>query len=101
MNFQIIQKIILTSICVFGLFWQTFILFTNYMSGKTVTKITFERIIEESIPGITICLPLIISMEKVSHFDKFTMKIYKKFMFITKHNSSNKEALKEIYYDTL
>ena len=41
--------------CIFGFLYQSYDLYSAYMSGKTVVNIKVETILNQTLPGITVC----------------------------------------------
>ncbi len=71
-KYQIILKLSFTIICTTLLFYQTSEIIIKYLSGKTVVNLEVKRIEHDHLPGITICLPEAISMERVQkYFPKY------------------------------
>ena len=52
--------------CVFGLVFQTTKLFLQYSSGQTVVNIKIEKNKYNRIQAITICYPIMVSMESMA-----------------------------------
>ena len=63
---NVILRLFLTIFCSSGLIYQTTQLFSQYMMGTTFVTIQVERISSETLPGITICYPKLISFERTS-----------------------------------
>ena len=55
--------------CGFGLVFQTTQLYSQYSKRQTVVNIKVEKNKHNSIPGITLCIPAMVSMERMA--DKF------------------------------
>ena len=89
-------KILITLFCTGGMTYHSFQLFNQYMSGKTVVSIEVGRVFNDTLPGITICYPFAISLEKLSKLDKVYYNQYEKFMDIFNKNKNSTE-LKQIY----
>ena len=66
MVIKYISKNIFAFVCLCGLVYQTVILYSEYMSGNTVVNIQVDRILNETIPAITVCFDAFASMERVS-----------------------------------
>src|ERR1700744_6493654 len=95
-NLNSIMKITFTLICLGGLIYQTFQLFSEYMSGKTVVRIEVGRVFNDTLPAITICYPFFLSFKKLSKMDLEYNKEYENYLDVLKTNRSSPE-LKEIY----
>ena len=78
-SYVIFIKFIFNLFCICGLFYQTYEIYSDFIRGKTITKLKFEKLSEESLPAITICLPNSISMEKAALYDNHTMQLYRQF----------------------
>ena len=64
-------KISVTLLCLLGFAYQSFILLSEYLSGKTVTNIHFRQLYNEGLPGVTIC-PGALSLSTLANFsDEF------------------------------
>ena len=66
MEMKNIPKNIFAFVCLCGLVYQTVILYSEYMSGNTVVNIKVDRILNETIPAITVCFDAFASLERVS-----------------------------------
>ena len=66
MEMKNIPKNIFAFVCLCGLVYQTVILYSEYMSGNTVVNIKVDRILNETIPAITVCFDAFASLEMVS-----------------------------------
>ena len=72
------------------------------MSGKTVTKVKYERIHEEPLPGVTICIPISFSMEKAANYDPYTAQLYRNYKDTLGDNKTGiDEQLFMIYVEML
>ena len=60
-----ILSINLLIICIIGLFYQSIQLYIQYSSGNTLVKVEYKLIKDRIIPGITVCLPVFFSIDKV------------------------------------
>ena len=103
---------LLLIVCNSGLFYQTYILISNYLNGHTVVNVKIGRIVNETIPAITVCYPGLISFEKASRTNPEWLKEYGEYMSLVnkfQHPGSNiteyefKESLKifQNYYRSI
>ena len=69
-------KIICFAISVIGLGLHSTQLFGQYMSGKTVINMEVGRRYEDTLPGITICYPIALSMKRTAKLNDNTMTYY-------------------------
>ena len=77
-------KVIITLFCTGGLTYHTFQLFNEYMRGKSVVRIEVGRVLNDTLPSITICYPYFISFEKLSKIDQDYYTEYEKYLDILK-----------------
>ena len=68
------------------------------MSGKTVINMEIGRRSEDTLPGITICYPIALSMKRTAKLNNQTMKYYEEYDKIIKELDENftKENVKNI-----
>ena len=57
LNLRTNWLLILYVSCICGFLNQCYNLYSDYMSGKTVVNIKVETILNQTLPGITICYP--------------------------------------------
>ena len=59
-------NLILIIICIFGFVYQVFLIFSQYMLGKTVVNIEVKIMKDQPLPALTICIPAFFSLPKLS-----------------------------------
>ena len=64
LSYSSLCKILSSLFCLSFLLYQLSQLLSEYMSGKTVVNIEVKREVYENLPAITLCLPLIVLLEK-------------------------------------
>ena len=74
---------------VIGLVLHSAQLIGQYMSGKTVVNIEIGRIYEDTIPGITICYPIALSMKRTAQLNDKTKKYYDEYDKLIKELDKN------------
>ena len=74
---------------VIGLIFHSMELFGQYLSGKTVVNLMIGRRYEETIPGITICYPIALSMKRTAQLNDRTMKYYDEYDKLIKKLEEN------------
>ena len=52
-----ILKLILILMCISGFVYQVYLIFDQYMLGKTVVNIEVKRLESQPLPAITVCIP--------------------------------------------
>ena len=88
----------LTICCFIGFLWQTAILFTEFMNGKTVTNISVGVLHNQTLPGITIC-PFGLDFKQISMINAELLNLYEESVeLFTKVNKSTIDLLKYRYY---
>ena len=60
-----LSRYLLNLLCFFGFVYQSYHLYSGYMNGKTVVNIKVEKIVNQTLPGFTICYPSYYSAEKI------------------------------------
>src|SRR6185437_5412457 len=71
-NLKNFTKLFVTVVCVSGFLYQTSLLFSQYISGKTIVSIRFGRLRDDSLPAFTICYPSYMSIDRVANMsDQF------------------------------
>ena len=92
-----ILNIVLLIICIIGLLYQSIQLYIQYSSGNTLVKVEYKLIKNRIIPGITVCLPVFFSMEKVvKHLNdsKILNKYNELNNFLKLNNTNSKSKIK-------
>ena len=82
-------KIICFIICSLGLAFHSSDLFSQYLSGRTVVNLEVGRSYEDTLPGITICYPIALSMERTAKLNDRTMKYYDEYDGLIKELERN------------
>ena len=83
------SKIICFIICSLGLAFHSSDLFSQYLSGRTVVNLDVGRSYEDTLPGITICYPIALSMERTAMLNDRTMKYYEEYDKLIKELEEN------------
>ena len=96
------REMIFTFICSFGLIYQTKLLYNDYLSGKTVVRISVIQHKSESLPAITICFRELFSMRKMAKYSGELEELYKNYLSIYEtisfqSNPDNLTILKSIH----
>jgi hypothetical protein len=82
-------KSLLFLICSTSLSYQTWLIVENYLSGKTIVNINLYKNSDETLPGVTICHPNILSMEKFyENYKKYSINWQKYFNLSTGEQST-------------
>ena len=68
-SLKIYFKVALYMLCTTCLLYQTFDLYAEYSSGKSVVFMVIKRQEEEPIPAVTICTKNWLSMKKISKYN--------------------------------
>src|SRR5690349_13431117 len=99
-----IVDFILNFICVFGFCYQVYLILYQYMLGKTVVNIEVKRLKAQPLPAITVCIPALLSISKLSNLSEFEQGQYQDYIkLVNKSNSSEtfteelKQTMKDIY----
>ena len=58
-------NLLLVSISILGFGYQVYLIFDQYMLGKTVVNFEVKRLKSQPLPAITICIPRILSISKL------------------------------------
>ena len=95
---------ILISFCLFGFVYQVYLIFTQYMLGKTVVNIEVKRFTAQPLPAITVCIPPRYDISKISKLSEKNKGLYQDYMKMVNIGKSNrtfpkelKQGLKKIY----
>ena len=74
------------------------------MLGKTVVNIEVKRVKDQPLPAITVCIPAILSMTKLSNLSEFNRRIYQDYIELITEAKNNgtftdelKQTLRNIY----
>src|SRR5690349_13697298 len=70
----------LISICVIGFVYQVYLIFEQYMLGKTVVNIDVKRLESQQLPAITICIPHRFQLSKLSELSETNKILYQDYM---------------------
>ena len=76
------KEILFTFICSFGLIYQAKFLYNDYLSGKTVVRISVIQHQSESLPAITICFGELFSMRKMAKYNADLKELYENYSSI-------------------
>ena len=90
--FRIINFILII-FCIFGFVYQVYLIFTQYMLGKTVVNLHVEvkRLKAQTLPAITVCIyESIFSISKLSKINENNRRIYQDYMKTINESISNK-----------
>ena len=86
-------------ICVSLLFYQSFYLLTEFMSGKTVINISVEKISNTSLPTVTLC-PYYFDFSRLSLLNENVSILYKHYLkMIENANRSRISDIQDYLYD--
>ena len=96
-------NLFLIFICIVGFVYQVFQISQQYMIGKTIVNIEVKRLKSQSLPGITVCIPALFSMPRLSELNN-NNELYENYTrllneSIAKRTNANeaKEKLKYLY----
>ena len=78
-NFKINYCLFSYLICFCGFLYQFVDLYSGYMSGKTVVNIKVETIINQTLPGITVCYPSYFILETLKVNDNIAQQFKKNY----------------------
>ena len=78
-DYNTLIKIICFILSVIGLVFHSTELFGQYLSGKTVVNLMIGRRYEDTLPGITICYPIALSMNRTAQLNDRTMEYYEEY----------------------
>ena len=81
-------NLVLTFVCILGFIYQVYLVFNQYMLGKTVINIEVKRLITQPLPAITFCIPTLLSILKLSKLYQRFYQDYKQLLNITKANNT-------------
>ena len=76
-------------ICLFILLLQSYELYSEYMSGKTVVNVVIDRLREQNLPAVTLCLPGIVSYERAAKYYDEAKVIYRNYQDYLKNRPEN------------
>ena len=82
-------KIICFIICSLGLTFHSSDLLAQHLSGKTVVDLNVSRRYEETLPGITICYPIALSMKRTAKLNDRTMRYHEEYDRLIKELDAN------------
>src|ERR1700759_2111128 len=83
-------------ICVFGFCYQVYLILHQYMLGKTVVNIEVKRLEAQPLPAITICIPAVISISKLSNLSEFDQRLYQDYMILLDEGNKNQTFTEEM-----
>ena len=75
------------SIC--GLLYQAQIIYSMYISGKTVVGLEIGRLLDDTPPALTLCYSALFSMERSAKFQPSFEKINKRYQDLLIRNNSS------------
>ena len=92
---KIVQKLklfyfILILMCIIGFFYQVYLIFDQYMLGKTVVNIEVKRLTAQPLPAITVCLwNRFLSISKLSKLNEFNKELYQEYIDLVEQGVKN------------
>ena len=100
-TFKFVLRAVMIMFCSTGLLLQSIDLIQQYSMGQTVVSIKYEGMKYVNIPGITVCYPEAISMDKlIKKYPKFK-EAYNKYLDILEHMSETDKKNETIYESLL
>ena len=100
-----ILNLILILICISGFVCQVYLIFSQYMLGKTVVNIEMKRLEFQPLPAITVCIPYRFELSKLSELSETNKILYQDYMSLINQSIDNKtftedvkKRLQNIYY---
>ena len=100
-----ILTLILIVMCISGFVYQVYLIFSQYMLGKTVVNIEVKRLVSQPLPAITVCIPYRFELSKLSELSENNKNSYQDYMRLVNQNIVNrtftegvKKKLQRIYY---
>ena len=103
-----IINLILIIICIVGFVYQVYLILHQYMLGKTVVNIDVKRLKAQPLPAITVCIPALLSISKLSKWNEQNKGFHQNHMKIVEEITANKtikeklrKDLKIMYQNTL
>ena len=94
---ETVFKIIYFLISFFGLIYQVQIIYTQFMTGKTIVTIEIGRLYHVSLPAVTVCLPELFSMERAAQNHPMFTQINRLYQDLLKNKS---EKASQFYKET-
>ena len=91
-----IVNFILFSLSAFGFIYQVYLISSQYMLGKTVVNIDVKRLKSQPLPAITVCIPRLLSIQKLSKLSEYNQVIYQDYMKLINEDIDNKSITNEI-----
>ena len=95
----LLLNFLLILLCTSGFLYQVYLIFNQYMLGKTVVNIEMKRIESQPLPAITIFIPHIISIEKLPKFSNFNQKSYQDYINLVNESNKNKTITDKVRAD--
>ena len=91
-------------ICFYGFVYQVYLVFNHYIIGKTMVNIEVKRLIVQPLPAITLCIPALFSMSKLSKLNNNDKMLYENYTRLVNQGIANRtytnearEKLKYLY----
>ena len=79
-----------------------YLVFNHYILGKTVVNIEVKRLIVQPLPAITVCIPALFSMSKLSELNNIDKILYENYTILVKQSIANRtltnKARKKLEY---
>ena len=99
-------NLIIILICISGFVYQVYLIFSQYMLGKTVVNIEVKRLESQPLPAITVCIPHRFELSKLSELSETNKILYQDYMRLVNQSIDNKtlteyvqKKLQDIYYE--
>ena len=90
LNFTLIEM------CLSGFFYQVYLIFSQYMLGKTVVNIDVKRLESQPLPAITVCIPHRYQMSKLSELSETNKILYQDYMRLYNQSIENRTFTKDV-----
>ena len=85
-----ILNLILILNTILGFCIQVYFILSQYMLGKTVVNIEVKRLKSQQLPAITVCIPTLFSISKLSKLNEINKKLYQDYMKLIDEGETNR-----------
>ena len=90
-SFETILNWLMVIFCLIGFTYQVYLIVYEFSLGKTVVNVEVKLLTNTSLPGVTVCYPVVLSMTKASKMNEYK-EVYSKFSRMVYINQ-NKDTL--------
>ena len=71
----ILVNFIFICLCVSGFIYQVYLIFDQYMLGKTIVNLEVKLLKNQPLPAITLCVPHLLSIPKLEKLTSFSQNL--------------------------